>query len=163
MAWTTQFNIKGPTGATGSAGSAGAQGPQGVQGNPGADGKSVHIDGTVSTSTNLPAATSSNQGSGYITDDTGHLWVNGNGSTWTDVGNVRGPAGPQGTQGVQGSTGAQGTAGATGNAGAQGTTGATGPRGATWFTGNGAPGTISGAAVGDFYLDKTSGDVYALS
>ena len=35
-----------------------------------------------------------------------------------------------------------------------------GESGATWFSGNGAPGTISGVKVGDFYFDNASGNVY---
>lgn len=40
---------------------------------------------------------------------------------------------------------------------------ATGPRGTNWYSGNGAPGTITGSAAGDMYLDLGNGDVYVLS
>lgn len=45
--------------------------------------------------------------------------------------------------------------------GPQGTTGNTGPRGSEWFTGSGAPGTVSGAQSGDFYLDTSAGGYYS--
>lgn len=52
--------------------------------------------------------------------------------TWVGQGSILGPAGPTGP------------------------TGSTGPRGSKWFSGSGAPGTVSGAVSGDLYLD-TSG------
>lgn len=88
---------------------------------------------------------------------------------WTNKGNIKGPAGPQGVAGPTGATGAQGAvgpAGATGPAGGAGPAGppgATGPagtRGNIWLTGAGAP-TASGSEIaGDMYLDTTTGDVY---
>ncbi|MES1927554.1 collagen-like protein [Salinisphaera sp. T31B1] len=48
-------------------------------------------------------------------------------------------------------------------AGPQGTPGADGANGAKWFDGSGAPGTVSGASAGDYYLDTDSGDVFKLS
>lgn len=36
-------------------------------------------------------------------------------------------------------------------------------RGNKWFTGNGAPGTLSGQQIGDFYLDRNTGKVYELA
>jgi hypothetical protein len=41
--------------------------------------------------------------------------------------------------------------------------GPSGPRGSTWFDGNGAPGAVSGALPGDYYLDNGSGNVYKLA
>lgn len=76
---------------------------------------------------------------------------------WTETGNIRGPQGPQGNPGDQGP---QGNPGQTGEAGPAGANGA---RGSRWFTGTGAPGTISGSAVGDMYLDTSNGDTYELS
>lgn len=38
-----------------------------------------------------------------------------------------------------------------------------GQRGVTWFTGTGAPGTVSGALAGDLYLDVSTGDIYTFS
>jgi hypothetical protein len=59
--------------------------------------------------------------------------------------------------------GAKGDTGDTGATGATGTTGSAGARGSNWYTGSGAPGSISGSAAGDQYLDTDSGDVYTLS
>lgn len=67
---------------------------------------------------------------------------------WTQVANIKG---------------ADGAEGAAGAAGADGDDGADGARGSKWFTGSGAPGVVGGSAVGDFYLDTASGDVYELS
>lgn len=39
-------------------------------------------------------------------------------------------------------------------------TGEPGPRGSGWFSGHGAPGSISGSVAGDMYLDLDTGDVY---
>lgn len=36
-------------------------------------------------------------------------------------------------------------------------------RGNKWFTGSGAPGTLTGQQIGDFYLDRTTGKVYELA
>ena len=80
----------------------------------------------------------------------------------------RGPQGPTGPQGPSGQTGAAGSQGPTGPEGPQGATGAKGdagaqgPRGSKWFTGAGAPTSVGGAAVGDMYLDTSTGVVYRL-
>lgn len=83
----------------------------------------------------------------------------------------QGPVGPQGDPGAKGDTGAQGPQGAqgpkgdigpkgdTGPAGAQGPQG---PRGAKWFAGDGPPSTVPDAMIGDYYLDRLSGDIYEL-
>lgn len=119
----------GPAGATGAAGTVGPAGPQGPVGPQGPAGSGVRILGTVPNSAALPT-TGNSPGDGYITANTGNLWVWG-GSAWTDVGNITGPAGPAGPAGATG---------APGPAGPQGATGATGPAGATGATG--APGPI---------------------
>lgn len=51
-----------------------------------------------------------------------------------------GPPGPQGPQGVPGGGGS----------------------GAAWFTGEGPPGTVVGAAPGDYYIDTITGTIYRL-
>ena len=91
---------RGATGYTGATGAAGLDG---------ADGGSVVIIGSVADSTFLPdpGTYSGTTGDGYITQDTGHLWVFGSGA-WTDVGNV---TGPQGVDGATGATGPQGEPG----------------------------------------------------
>jgi hypothetical protein len=40
--------------------------------------------------------------------------------------------------------------------------GAAGPRGSYWYTGTGAPGTITGQQVQDQFLDTASGDTWQL-
>lgn len=102
--------ITGPTGPTGTSGSSGPAGPTGPTGTgtvgptgptgtagpagpTGADGTSVTIVGSVPTSADLPGTANVNDG--YITNDTGHLWV-WDGAQWNDVGTVRGPTGPAG-------------------------------------------------------------------
>src|SRR4029077_20912096 len=60
--------------------------------------------GNVASSSNLTSLLPT-IGSGYITTDTGHLWVyngpnpNNSLSKWTDAGNVTGPPGPAGPTG----------------------------------------------------------------
>jgi len=44
----------------------------------------------------------------------------------------------------------------------KGSAGSTGARGSLWYTGSGAPGTISGQANGDWYLDTSAGNVWEL-
>lgn len=148
----------GPSGAVGSQGATGAAGPQGnpgtagntgatgATGPQGADGTSVTIAGSVANAAALPTGLGpSDAGDGYLTNDDGHLHVWG-GSSWTDVGEVRGPQGATGPTGSVGATGAAGGQGATGAAGAAGPQGATGPtgaagtQGATGATGAGATG-----------------------
>jgi Collagen triple helix repeat (20 copies) len=122
----------GAQGATGPAGPQGAAGPQGVpgvQGPQGPAGESVTIKGGVANA-NALLTVSPVIGDGWLTQDTGHLWVyngpdpNDSLAKWTDVGLVRGPQGPTGA------TGATGPQGATGPAGVQGPVGPTGPAGA---------------------------------
>lgn len=100
----------GPTGPSGAAGSIGTTGPTGPAGSgatgptgptgalgpvgpTGADGTSVTIVGSVASAANLPGTANTNDG--YITQDTGHLWV-WDGAQWNDVGEIRGPQGPPG-------------------------------------------------------------------
>lgn len=154
---------QGPTGAKGDQGIQGPEGPQGPQGVAGEDGRSVTIKGSVATASALPT-TGQTVGDGWITQDTGHLHVWG-GSSYTDVGNVRGPQGPQGSQGIQGIQGPEGPEGPQGPQGLKGDTGNTGApgvRGSKWFTGAGAPSTVTGSLAGDMYLDTTTGTVYEL-
>jgi hypothetical protein len=146
--------IEGPTGPTGYIGSDGATGPTGdtgpigapsnvtgptgIEGPTGTAGQSVKILGAVGTSTSLPGYPSSYGGvigDGYITNDTGHLWV-WTGVSWSDVGNItgpQGPTGPIGDMGATGPTGYSGDDGATGPTGYSGNDGATGPTG---YSGN---------------------------
>ena len=100
-----EFPLAGPTGPIG---------PQGIQGPTGVRG-SIWIN-----SSGKPTSTA-----GYMVRDkcldtsTGDVY-NYTGSTWQNVGNIRGPQGPQGPigpQGPQGGLGPQGPQGATGPAG----------------------------------------------
>ncbi len=114
---------QGPSGAPGAIGATGPSGPAGQ------DGMSITITGSVATQANLPTGlTSADAGKGYIANDSGHLHV-WSGTSFSDVGTVRGPSG------AQGATGAQGVAGAVGATGPSGPTGTAstvpGPMGAT--------------------------------
>jgi hypothetical protein len=68
-----------------------------------------------------------------------------------------GPTGATGPQGPIGNTGATGPQGPTGN------TGATGNRGSLWYQGSGSPGTVTGQAANDLYLDTITGNVWQFS
>jgi hypothetical protein len=71
----------------------------------------------------------------------------------------RGPQGPPGTPGPPGPTGPIGPIGPSG--GPVGPMGPAGAPGEKWWTGSGPPpGLIAGAQPGDWYLNKTNGDVY---
>lgn len=142
---------QGSTGQAGATGATGAQGPTGAAGPAGPTGPqgvSVRILGSVPTQADLPSS-GNTQGDGWITEDSGDLWM-WNGSTWTDVGKVVGPPGAQGPQGPIGATGATGAAGPQGQQGLQGQTGATGsigpagPAGPTGATGSIGPAGAQG-------------------
>jgi len=155
MAWvTTGANLKGPPGIQGNPG---IQGPAGGTGTTGPAGQSVTIHGSVANAAALPVPSGANSDWGYITTDTGHLWVNTSGTQFIDVGNITGPPGATGGQGAPGATGATGNTGAAGTTGAAGNQGA---RGTGWFVGHGPPGTITGAMTGDQYLNLDDGTVY---
>ena len=105
-AWTEVGEIRGPTGATGSAGSAGTSGA------PGKDGTGIEFKG--GTTTWPPSGTpkqgdfwvyigTSNASSGGKTYKAGYGYVwNSSSSAWTEVGEIRGPAGTSGAQGLPG-------------------------------------------------------------
>lgn len=168
--------VQGETGLQGTIGETGAQGIQGIQGITGlqgTSGNSITLIGSVTTYTNLPGWPNSYTGiigDGYITTDTGHLWV-WDGTEWDDVGNVTGPQGVQGItglQGIQGITGLQGIEGiqgiqgTIGDTGAQGTTGSQGAVGATGSQGvigsTGAQGAVGAqGAIGATGSQGTTG------
>ena len=142
----------GPTGPTGPSGAnstiPGPTGATGATGPSGADGTSVTIAGSVATAANLPGDLSQgNAGEGYITENDGHLHV-WSGTSFTDVGTVRGPAGATGPAGASGASGAQGPTGPTGPSGATGTAGASGPAGATGPSGPAGATTIDDLPAG---------------
>jgi len=134
LMWSTTASLYQPQPVpTGAQGPPGAPGPAGPQGEPG---QSVQIVGQVPTSTALTSVSNPEEGDGWMTADTGHLWVftgpapNDNISKWTDVGLIRGPAGPEGD------------------------------RGSLWYSAAGVPGVITGVLPNDQYLDTSTGDVY---
>jgi hypothetical protein len=142
MAWSQVSNIKGPTGT---------QGAQGPQGNPGATGQGYNWKGAWSAATAYVAYdTVSNGGSTYVCILANTNQAPPNVTYWSLMAQ-------QGSQGPAGSTGSQGPPGSTGSTGPGGT------RGSLWYSGSGAPGTISGQLVNDLYLDIASGNVWQLS
>ena len=115
--WKEKFSIKGPMGPRGLQGLQGIQGPkgetgrmgpigpQGIQGPKGDYGPSFNIQGTLSSTANLPTPTADMKSKGYcyiIPDAQGikHVWVIQGTDTlqWTDLG-------PSGIQGPKGDTG----------------------------------------------------------
>lgn len=147
----------------------------------------MSIAGTVATYGDLPTGLGSGDaGNGYLVSADGKLYV-WDGTQFPADGagaNFRGPAGNDGAAATITvgsvtplSAGASPTVSNSGStsaavlnfgipAGAKGNTGDTGADGANgtkWFNGTGAPGSVSGAVAGDYYLDTTSGDVYVLS
>ena len=115
--WKEKFSIKGPMGPRGLQGLQGIQGikgdtgergpigPQGIQGPKGDYGPSFNIQGTLSSTANLPTPTEDMKSKGYcyiIPDAQGikHVWIIQGTDTlqWTDLG-------PSGVQGPKGDTG----------------------------------------------------------
>ena len=142
MAWSPISNIKGPTGNTGPAGPTGSTGAAGPPGQ-GYTWKGAWNSGTAY----VPYDSVSNAGSSYVCTVGNTNQAPPNTSYWNILAQ----------QGVIGNTGPAGPTGSTG------TPGATGTRGSQWYTGSGAPGTITGELAGDLYLDTTAGDVYQFS
>ena len=107
----------------------------------GKDGTSVNIVGSVPTSASLPTDLGpEDAGDGYIANDTGDLWV-WSGTSWSNVGQIQGPPGPQGVPGPQGPQGATGNQG---NQGVPGATGSQGPPGPTGSTSSQGPQGVPG-------------------
>jgi hypothetical protein len=152
-------SLSGPAGAPGPQGPQGDPGPQGAQGVQGPQGAGLTIIGSVTNSGNLPVPYTGNTGDGYIDQSTGNLWI-WDGSQWNNVGNIVGPAGPQGesayqvwlSQGNSGTvndflsslTGPAGPAGAAGAQGPAGPAGAQGPQGNAGPTGPTGPAGAAG-------------------
>ena len=148
----------GPIGATGSTGATGPTGPFGASGSRGASGRlgpigatgTSGLQGATGTSITIIgffALTPGNEqtqlntnfstavaGNGVIDTNLGNLWVKGT-TTWSNVGQVRGPVGTTGATGPTGPIGATGSTGPIGTTGATGASGPTGPIGATGATG----------------------------
>jgi microcystin-dependent protein len=142
---------KGDTGNVGEKGDTGAQGTQGIQGATGTSG-AAGADGATGA-----AGTNGTQG---IQGDTGSVGADGAAGT----NGKNGDKGDTGDQGIQGETGATGGTGAQGEQGTTGTTGSAGENGANgnnWISNILNPSsTFPGVAVGDQWLNTTSGDVF---
>ena len=112
----------GPQGPKGDTGDPGPQGPKGDRGDPGPQGpqgepgKGLNIKGTVDSALSLP-----------LSAENGDVWNVGtmppydlylyNDGTWTNLGPLQGPVGPQGPKGDTGDVGPQGPKGDTGEDG----------------------------------------------
>ena len=108
-------SAQGPQGLQGRVGPQGLQGVQGIFGTQGPAGTSITILGAYATETDLFSAhPTGTNGDGYIIDPYLYVWE---GTTWVNVGIIRGPQGVQGTYGTQG---VQGVQGATGQGGVPG-------------------------------------------
>lgn len=114
-------------------------GPQGPAGADGAPGQGLTILGTLNDPSELP--TTANAGDGYII--AGELWIF-DGTIFNNVGQIVGPQGPAGPQGIQGETGPQGPQGIQGETGPQGPQGIQGLKGDTGDTGPQGPQGIQG-------------------
>ena len=122
--------LQGPQGPQGVQGEKGEQGPMGPQGLAGASGNDFVIIGTVNNPSQLP--TTAKPGDAYFVglNAPRDVWAyDGLTSTWVNQGQLRGPQGPQGPQGVQGPKGEQGVQGPKGEQGVQGPQGERGPQG----------------------------------
>lgn len=122
----------GPQGERGPQGETGPQGPQGdtgPQGPKGEDGTGVMILGSYDTEDLLNAAHPvGNVGDSYLVGGYLYVW-SATESKWVNVGNIRGPEGPEGPTGPQGPAGPQGEQGIQGETGSQGPRGEQGPQG----------------------------------
>jgi len=90
----------GPQGPPGQDGQDGQPGVDGLNGQDGANGTSVNIVGSYAgPASTQPGFNGSSAGDGYLNNADGHLWVWG-GTSWTDVGEIRGPQGDEGALGL---------------------------------------------------------------
>ena len=155
----------GQTGDVGPEGPIGQTGPEGPVGPEGPAGTGINMKGQLPDETHLDPDYQGEVGDAYVMEDTGDLWI-WDGTEWANVGQIRGPEGPPGQQGQKGDQGDPGPQGDPGDPGAQGDPGPQGDpgeRGTGWFTGSGSPvEPVSGAIVGDLYLDVNNGNVYLL-
>lgn len=122
LQWVVTGLTRGPRGEKGDKGDKGGKGDPG---DTGATGAGVIPKGTVTSAATLPP-TGNTVGDYYVTEDTG-IGYSWNGTTWVDLGVVRGPQGPQGDKGDPGDQGLQGVKGDTGATGPQGPQGDIGP------------------------------------
>ena len=99
--WSDIGHIKGPAGANGAAGATGSSGTNGT------NGTSISLKGPVGSTGLLPAS-GNTQGDCYIVTDIGNLY-SWTGTTWSDMGHIKGPAGANGAVGATGSSGTNGS------------------------------------------------------
>ncbi len=107
---TSQINYSAFRGPQGAQGPQGEQGLQGDQGPEGPAGSGVSIVGTVPDEASLDPGYSGNEGDIVITEDTGTGFV-WNGDEWISIGQIQGPEGPAGEQGLTGPEEPQGEQG----------------------------------------------------
>jgi len=122
----------------------GADGTQGPTGAAGKDGSIIYSGAGV------PVATMGLNGDYYLDKNTGNLYGPKTGVGWGAALALKGTNGTNGTNGSNGTNGADGV---------NGTNGTNGTNGSTTLSGNGVPSPGLGA-VGDYYLDKTSYQLY---
>jgi hypothetical protein len=159
----------------------GPVGPQGPQGTPGTDGNTIWYG----TADPLPSV--GQEGDFYINTNTHFLFGPKQAGAWPVGVSIVGPQGPRGNSVLYGAGAPTGAIGIDGDfyintstnfiygpraagvwptgislVGPQGIQGIQGVRGSLFYTGAGAPGTITGQLNGDNYLNTTNGDVYTL-
>ena len=109
---TGQKGEQGPKGDTGDTGATGDTGPTGPTGDTGATGAGVTIKGSYNTYEELiNEHPTGNEGDSYLVNGSLYVW---NGTTWENVGNIKGEKGDKGEtgqQGVKGDTGDTGSSG----------------------------------------------------
>ena len=124
LGYTGSRGYTGTLGYTGSLGYSGSQGIQGFtgslgySGSKGETGTSLTLTGVVASSSNLPSS-GNVIGDTYLTSDTGHIWIWGNG-IWNDGGQFTGYTGSRGVDGVIGYNGSIGYTGSRGYVGSAG-------------------------------------------
>ena len=112
---TGQKGEQGPKGDTGDAGSIGDTGPAGPKGDTGATGTGITIKGSYNSYEELIAEhPTGNDGDSYLVNGSLYVW---NGTTWENVGNIKGDKGDTGETGAKGDTGTKGDTGVKGDTG----------------------------------------------
>ena len=156
----------GPKGEKGDKGDKGEKGEQGLRGEPGPEGPQG-IQGTKGDAGTRGSTWTSGIGtpdgidtSGYIKNDKYLDTFNGrvynfNGTTWEEIGTLKGPQGIPGPQGERGFQGIQGPQGIQGERGPQGPVGPQGPQGPAGDSGSGGP--VSIKVNGQTYDKDASG------
>lgn len=133
--WTLRGNIRGPQGPQGPQGTPGTNGSNGANGATGAQGPKGEDGTSVTIKGSYPDSISLPGlgliGDSYIVKDSLFVWDDLN-SKWKNVGKIVGPAGAQGPSGTPGTK---------------------------WYDQAGTPNPANGT-VGDFYLNRTTGDYY---